>query len=396
MRKHNSLFDQVCNYINSQEIGSTFTVHNLYNSVNENYTPWKRGYRDPNYVTRLYCGYLRHAGVLSKNKRGTWTVLAKIPDAVNTFNVYGIGYNKRWKVGIPSAAVNIINTSVAEDIIIYVIVDKHVEPTRALKTKVGALLSTGNYFEDEMDAWYFLSIGTGVAVESLKSTWKKTQDFANEIVEHTESHLEQEEDELIERLSGLIITIGINSVFPKTIYQSIDGILYARKVTESMPCSNDHIENESLKRLLQLNAGNKMPWTIFAEEILESIENGDYYKEEVIPVVTENANDNFHIEIMAALDRQDQKREDLAIQIAKDERYITLEDIRGKQVYLMHEGKPFTGKVTEFIINCQGNENPEYDRIMIDTISTMSFHSNKLCFTKESFKEKLANIVDSL
>ena len=75
---------------------------------------------------------------------------------------------------------------------------------------------------------------------------------------------------------------------------------------------------------------------------------------------------------------------------------LTLEDIRGKQVYLMHDGKPFTGKVTEFIIRFDKDEEPDYDHIMIDTISTMAFNSKNLSFTKESFKEKLANIVDSL
>ena len=274
MRKHNSLFNQVCTFINVRPIGTVFTNDELYSSVDENPSAWKRREKDLNYTTRFYRYWLMKAGVLEKFGKKTWKIVAHVPDHVESHHVWG---QKRrtpyqlWHISHESTQTN------TNEITIFVIIDKHVEPVKVLKTQVGALLSTGNYFEDEMDAWYFLSIGTGVAVESLKDTWKKTQEFANEIVEMDKSHLEQEEDEIIERLSGLLLTIGINSNLPKTIYQFISGKLFAKKVSENTICTNDNFENESLKRLLQLEAGHQLPWTILAEDILESIEMDTYY-----------------------------------------------------------------------------------------------------------------------
>lgn len=288
MRKNNSLFDQVCNYINSQEIGSTFTVHNLYNSVNENYTPWKRGYRDPNYVTRLYCGYLRHAGVLSKNKRGTWTVLAKIPDGVNTFNVYGIGYNKRWHatknnfLSNPTQFASQVDNTVKSQIeapgkiIIYFIIDKHVEPKEVWKTHAAALISTGNYFEDEMDAWYFLSVGSGVAVESLKADWKKTQDAANQIIEITK-------DAEAEAKAKRIYTIKVRD------------FLYG------------HYKNQEVVETLMKQ---------YKDIIKDMHEDGDVDPEMVFESIIE----------------EEEEAAELRVAI-ETKKLITLEDIRGREVY---------------------------------------------------------------
>jgi len=383
MRKHNSLFDQVCNYINSQEIGSTFTVHNLYNSVNENYTPWKRGYRDPNYVTRLYCGYLRHAGVLSKNKRGTWTVLAKIPDAVNTFNVYGIGYNKRWKVGIPSAAVNIINTSVAEDIIIYVIVDKHVEPTRALKTKVGALLSTGNYFEDEMDAWYFLSIGTGVAVESLKADWQKTKDFANNVVEITKAAEAQEDADVlsgVERLDGLLTIIKSGWSSRIKIWYGIKDLeagprVIKYEVREEQVCKNNMYENESLLNLLKCAA----------EEVDVDIED----------IIDENL-DLIESEIHEKLDAELVKKAEEEKAKAK---LITFKDIRGNDVYYKNAGNIWCkGIIIGLQIQAFGDTTPEYSNIHVKTQSgsTQWIEYKVAKFSKEEVLSLVTESINSL
>lgn len=88
MRKEKTLFAQIVNFINSQPVGTTFRVRDLYSQVNERSTPWKRRHNDPNYQTRWYCGQLRHRKVLAKNKRGTWTVLAHIPDFVTSSMIY--------------------------------------------------------------------------------------------------------------------------------------------------------------------------------------------------------------------------------------------------------------------------------------------------------------------
>lgn len=51
MRKQHTLFAQIVNFINSQPIGSTFTVQESYNKVDERSTQWKRFNRDSNYQT---------------------------------------------------------------------------------------------------------------------------------------------------------------------------------------------------------------------------------------------------------------------------------------------------------------------------------------------------------
>lgn len=381
MRRSNSLFSQVCNYINSQPIGSTFLIHSLYNAVDEKSTQWKRSYDDNNYCTRLYAGALRHAGVLAKYKKGTWTVLAHIPKEVTASNTHrSTPPSKRWKAN--KETMN--ETKQSETIIIYKVFAKHVEPAEVLKTQVSALLSTGSYFEDETDAWYFLSIGTGIAVQALKSNWEASKNLANTIAEETKSHLEIEEDEMIERLDGLLPII-YHEDERETIkyiygYNGKNGPLMKMQVPVNAIIANDDTEHESLKRLLQLKAGHSIQWQLLLE-VIEKLENEQEMENKNKAI--ENASNSLNEEV---------KSHKLEIELNT----LTLEDIRGKQVYLMHDGKPFTGKVTEFIIRFDKDEEPDYDHIMIDTISTMAFNSKNLSFTKESFKEKLANIVDSL
>jgi hypothetical protein len=411
MRKHNSLFNQVCQFINSQPVGSTFNVSQLNNAVTENYTAWKRRYKDPYYATRTYAGLLRNAGVLAKYQRGTWTVLSHIPENLTLHMVNNnLPYNKRWKALVTHDVSQVNNTinpySVAEDITIYVIVDKHVEPTTVLKTKVGALLSTGSYFEDEMDAWYFLSIGTGVAVESLKADWQKSQDIAKGIVELTKQAEAAEAIELmdaVERLDGLLtITDKVFDTFIKCkfIYKLIDTDdavrVFKYKVPGNEYCKNNMNENESLLDLLR-QAADEVDVDI--EDIID--ENLQLIESEIFEAskktVVENADDIFHIEIMAALDKQDEKREDLAIQIAKDEHYIKIEDIKGREVFYKRGNEYIKGTVLNFTFTSMEEEN-FYSNVKVKLAdgSTGYLDYKTLFFSKEDVIKSFTETINSL
>lgn len=380
MRKHNSLFNQVCTFINVRPIGTVFTNDELYSSVDENPSAWKRREKDLNYTTRFYRYWLMKAGVLEKFGKKTWKIVAHVPDHVESHHVWGrkrrIPY-QLWHISHE----NKINKPSDEEITIFKIIDKHVEHVNIFKTQVGALLSTGSYFEDEMDAWYFLSIGTGVAVESLKDTWKKTQDFANEIVEMDKSHLEQEENEIIERLSGLLLTIGIKSNFPKTIYQFISGKLFAKKVSENTICNNDNFENESLKRLLQLEAGHKLPWTILAEDILESIEMDTYYD---LPMI-----DSSEYRIKNEVTKTSE--------VKIDKSFITIDDIRGREVYYFRHKEWYKGKVATFNISATVGENPTYGTVKLEGDDASSWIKySDLLFSKEEVIAQFTQTLNSL
>jgi hypothetical protein len=393
MRKHNSLFNQVCQYINSRPIGTVFTNDNLYNNVDEAPSNWKRREKDLNYTTRFYRYWLMKAGVLEKFGKKTWKIVAHVPDHVESNHIWGVKSRnpyQLWHISHESTQIN------SDKITIYVIIDKHIEPIEVLKTQVGALLSTGSYFEDEMDAWYFLSIGTGIAVESLKDTWKKTQDFANEIVEMDKSHLEQEEDEIIERLDGLLRIISLTDAEnTKYMYgfNGEDGPLNKAKIASYLVVANDDVENESLKRLLQLKAGHKMPWTIFAEEIIESIENGDYYKEEVIPVV-ENVDEKIHTNIMLAMDNYKE-----SVKNTSTGKFITFEDIRGNDVYYKDSKNNWCkGTIIGLQMSAFGDTTPVISNIHVKTStgSTQWIDYKDAKFSKEEILKIVTESINSL
>jgi len=385
MRKQNSLFSQVCNFINSLPIGTIFTNEQLYSKCDEHMTRWKG--EDP-YVTRQYRRHLVIANVLRHDSRGKWQVLAHIPDFVTVSSLEanrGVKKHirgswqlvgKPWNANMENPKTEDIRPTDSQSvstITIYKLVDKHVEPAEVLKTQVSALLSTGSYFEDELDAWYFLSVGTGYAVEDLKAKWTAEQNVAHVLVEETKSNLEREEDDLIERLSGLVLIIGASSQMPKLIYKFVHGKLYGVKVFNAFKCDNDNIENESLKRLLQLHAGSSLPWTSLAEDILEEIECDTYYKEkeEFSAPIKEHSN-----------------------------KFITVEDIRGKDVYIINYGGLIVkGRIESFAIDCQSGTTPTiYDiEVLIDGQGVDTFDNlDGLLFSKEEAISALTKLVNSL
>lgn len=95
MRKPNTLFDQVCQFVNSFAIGEQFDTQDMYAQCNENMTHWKRSNNYDHYTTRQYRRHLVIAGVLAHVKRGKWRVLAHIPDHVT---VSALEANRNRKV----------------------------------------------------------------------------------------------------------------------------------------------------------------------------------------------------------------------------------------------------------------------------------------------------------
>jgi len=81
MRKTNSQFDLICQWVNAQPIGSTFTPKDFVAAVGhyENLTAWKRWNGNPHYVCHMYKGYLKRTGFLSNPSRGVWVVEKRIP-----------------------------------------------------------------------------------------------------------------------------------------------------------------------------------------------------------------------------------------------------------------------------------------------------------------------------
>lgn len=383
----NSLFDQVCKFVNSIAIGTTVSVNELNNSVTENYTPWKRRYRDPYYCTRLYAGLLRKAGVLIKNKRGTWTILAHVPDNVtlDMISTANTPWDKLWKADrqFVSQVDNTINTPIVERIIIFVIIGKHIEPTEVLKTQVGALLSTGNYFEDEMDAWYFLSIGTGVAVESLKADWRKTKDFANNVVEITKAAEAQEDADVlegVERLDGLLTIVSSGWSSRIKIWYGIKDLeagprVIKYEVREEQVCKNNMYENESLLNLLKCAA----------EEVDVDIE--DIIEENLVLIESE---------IHEKLDAEFVKKAEEEKAKAK---LITFKDIRGNDVYYKDSKNIWCkGVIIGLQIQAFGDTTPEYSNIHVKTQSgsTQWIEYKVAKFSKEEVLSLVTESINSL
>jgi hypothetical protein len=383
-RYPDSLFNQVCLFVNSQPIGSTFKVTELNNAVTENYTSWKRRYNDPYYCTRLYAGNLRRAGVLTKNERGTWTVLAHIPDNVTLDMINNNKpYSQRWRALVVQPTEQ--PKTEGPSITIWKIVDKHVEPyvLTDYRNKISALLSTGDYFEDEMDAWYFISVGTGIAVEALKADWKKAQDHAEGLVELTKQAEAAEEIELkeaVERLDGLltIIPSGWSSRIKYWYKFNGAGHIAKYEVREEQVCKNTLHENESLLNLLKM-AANEVDCDI--EEMIER--ELTWVEEEIAK-------------------KAEAEREVLAIQIAKDEQYIKVDDIRNKEVYIERGGKNDWVKavIREFSIMCERGATPSYFDIQVEYSkdgSIETFDNMKdFSFTKEDAINKMKEHINSL
>lgn len=100
MRKPNSLFDQVCKFINSLPIGSIFETNDLYSNTNEEATHYKQEYSDIHQTVRYYRWFLIQAGCVEKLGKCKWKVTAHIPDEVTLTMVkptWEKNLNKTWK-----------------------------------------------------------------------------------------------------------------------------------------------------------------------------------------------------------------------------------------------------------------------------------------------------------
>lgn len=398
MRKKNSLSDQVCNFINSVGIGNTFTNEELYSNTNEVMTDYKiRLYKGDRQTTRYYRYHLIHANVVKRVSKGVWQVLAHIPDDVTLSMVEQEKFKngKRrtfvWKAGVelPNTKENKMNnTQGLEEITLYEITKNNlVLPIVVGVNRVPALLSTGTYFEDETDAAYFLSVGTGIPVEVIK---KNSHDFIENGAKE-EPELFESEKALLEKLHELIPIDGEKSIpdnIPFKWVYAIDGI--SNEVIWKCRAHIDEVitwekASDSLLKLLQRVGGSTRLWTELAEEFIDDLEFEKTIRtENPVTKTLELATDTYKRGIHNAyLDKQEEK-------------LITLEDIRGKEVYFMVNGVPTKGTVRSFKIDFNENENPIYNMIDVTGISAYTFSMDSLSFTKEEFKEKLAKIVDSL
>ena len=81
MRKQDSLFNAVVEFVNEQPIGSTFSTQEYLNRVSgfETITGWKSLTRNANYRAHMYKGMMKMY-FLTNTKRGSWTVTRHIPD----------------------------------------------------------------------------------------------------------------------------------------------------------------------------------------------------------------------------------------------------------------------------------------------------------------------------
>lgn len=193
--------------------------------------------------------------------------------------------------------------------------------------------------------------------------------------EESKSQLDKElDDAVVDRLEGLLKNLN-NASSPssvtKIIYKFIDGKPYRVKVDAHYECKDNGTENKSLRRLLELQAGSSMPWSILAEDILEQIEmNDNYYpKEKPAPVQA---------------------------------KYGMCDDLRGREVYIQADRRNNWVKVRiesfAFYFPSNGAE-PMYTDIEIrysdGTTGTIN-DKDELLFTKEAVIQRLTDYVNSL
>ncbi len=393
MRKHNSLFNQVCTFINVRPIGTVFTNDELYSSVDEQPAAWKRRENDLNYTTRYYRYWLVKAGVLEKFGKKTWKIVAHVPDHVESHHVWGrkgrIPY-QLWHISHE----NKINKPSDEEITIYIVMKRHVEPVNVFKTQVSALLSTGRYFEDEMDAWYFLSIGTGVSVESLKLEYNNVQSIAKDIVSITKK-AEAEEAlaifESVERLDGLLHIIEMSKpercTPAKFVYKFVnreDGTrIYKYRTPADFVCVNNMHENESLIDLLT-KAAKEVEVDI--EDIID--ENLQLIESELAEKTKEqlgNAHKTF--EVLQQIKSAEVKTSD---------KLITIEDIRGKEVYYNKHKEWCKGIILSFNFSATEGENPEYGSVKLKDDESSWIKYKDLYFSKEEVIAQFSKSLNSL
>jgi len=98
MRNRNSLFNRVCEFINSVPVGTSYKANALINFCDgyEKSSYWKRSNSNEFYRTRCYQTYLKRAGFIKNVKRGEWLVIYHIPDHVTLSTVEKmIGYGQQ-------------------------------------------------------------------------------------------------------------------------------------------------------------------------------------------------------------------------------------------------------------------------------------------------------------
>lgn len=81
MRQKHSLFNRVCNFINSVDVDSTYKTKQYISHCSpyeSEATSWKK--KHPTYRTSQYQSYLKRAGFIRNVKRGEWQVLRHIPE----------------------------------------------------------------------------------------------------------------------------------------------------------------------------------------------------------------------------------------------------------------------------------------------------------------------------
>lgn len=402
MRKKNSLFDQVCNFINSVGIGNTFTNDELYSNTNEVMTDYKiRLYKGDRQTTRYYRYHLIHANVVKRVSKGVWQVLAHIPDGVTLSMVeqekFKNGKRREfvWKAGVELPNNKEIkmnnNNQNLEEITLYEITKNNlVLPIVVGVNRVPALLSTGTYFEDETDAAYFLSVGTGIPVEVIK---KNSHDFIENGAKE-EPELFDSEKALLEKLHDLIPIDGPSSIpdnIPFKWVYSISGI--SNEVIWKCRAHIDEVitwekASDSLLKLLQRVGGSTRLWTELAEEFIEDLEFEQTIRtenppNEALKLAADNYKLGTHNEYLEK----------------ETEKLITLEDIRGKEVYFFHDSKMTKGVIKRFGINVPTEGNPFYIDISVycSWKETIDFNRiDELSFTKEDFIMKLTKMVDNL
>lgn len=405
-RKPNSVFDQVVKFLNSKPVGTIFTNEELYSQVSEVQSSHKIRYKDYSYTTRFYRYWLMKAGCVEKLGDKKWKVLAHVPDHVSSDMVWGVKGRTPYTLWHISMEENKPRTT-NETTLYEITKDNLVLPLVVANTRVAPLLSTGSFFENEYDAAYFLSVGTGVPVEDII---RKSHNFINmkDEVEEQKNEPESEDDnwefELLEKLHEAIPVNEDESISDAVPFKWIykigieNDILYKRRGhIDEIP----HItESDDLSSLIKGCAGSKMPWNCLADEMIENFEFDKALYNEIFNDCN-NAADSYKRRIN--LDHNPDKTYQIFPnpnspfnKVEKPTTLLTLEDIRGKEVFMMYEGKLVKGKVTKFQIICTGDRQPYYDYIGIDKIQGYTFEQKDISFSAEEFKKKLADIVDSL
>jgi len=90
-----NLFQSVKSFINSKNVGETFTTKEFHASMNgiEQPTWWKKYNRQLFYRSNTYRTYLRHLGFVENTERGVWRVLCHIPAWLDSGHVNSaLGY----------------------------------------------------------------------------------------------------------------------------------------------------------------------------------------------------------------------------------------------------------------------------------------------------------------